>query len=172
MKITVVVASQGKNMEIAQKLSETLKSKNVQSDIIDIVDLDLPLYSTKVDGLHDAAKIIAPIMGKLTADGFVFVAPEYNGSVPPSFANFLAWVSRSTKDWRDAFNGKPCLIATHSAGGGLSVLTVMRLQLAFLGMNVIGRQLHSTLAKGLEETAIQLTCDQLITLAKKLSKEA
>jgi chromate reductase, NAD(P)H dehydrogenase (quinone) len=169
MKITVIVASQGKNMEVAHRVNNFLISKNVESEIIDVVALDLPLYSTKAEGSYDPAQLISPIMQKLTADAFVFIAPEYNGSVPPTFANFLAWVSRSTKEWRDAFNGKPCLIGTHSAGGGLSVLTVMRLQLAFLGMNVLGRQLHSTLAKGIEDPSLTLCCEQLINLAQKIS---
>jgi hypothetical protein len=35
------------------------------------------------------------------------------------------------------------VIATHSGGGGYTVLTALRLQLAHLGAHVVGRQLVS-----------------------------
>ena len=69
-----------------------------------------------------------------------FVAPEYNGNVPPSFANFLAFCSKSSKDWRELFNTKKAVVA-HSGGGGAHVLMHMRMQLSFIGMMLSGAKL-------------------------------
>jgi hypothetical protein len=42
----------------------------------------------------------------------------------------------------------------------------MRMQLAYLGMNILGRQIHTTLQKALEEKSLEIVCDQLIRQAK------
>lgn len=162
MKICILAFSEGKNLELASKFNECFKSKDLNSSVLDIVKIDLPIYDTKNEKKYEASKLVEPFRELINADAFVFVAPEYNGGPPPAFANFLAWVSRSTKEWREAFNNKPAVIATHSAGGGLSVLTVMRLQLAYLGMNVLGRQIHTTLQKPLSEESLKEVCNQLL----------
>lgn len=41
------------------------------------------------------------------------------------------------------FNARPVALATHSGGNGHGVLTALRLQLAYLGAHVVGRQLVS-----------------------------
>lgn len=166
MKICLIVASQGKNLELAQKIQKILEEKNVSHEWVDIVAMNLPLYSTASEPHYSAAELIAPYKSQLEADGFIFIAPEYNGGPPPVFSNFLAWVSRSTKNWRDTFNNRPALIATHSAGHGLSVLTIMRLQLSFIGVNVMGRQLATSPQKSIDEAAVGVICDQLIKMCK------
>ena len=57
--------------------------------------------------------------------------------------NAIAWLSVQGSDVRALFNGRPVVIATHSGGGGQTVLTGLRLQLAHLGAHVVGRQLVS-----------------------------
>lgn len=166
MKICILAFSEGKNLELGKKFEEHFKGKGLDCSLLDLVAVDLPLYTTKCEKVHNAGSLVSPFRELLNADGFVFIAPEYNGGPPPSFSNFLAWVSRSTKEWREAFNNRPAVIATHSAGGGLSVLTIMRLQLAYLGMNVLGRQIHTTLQKTLDEKSLEEVCRQLIHQAK------
>lgn len=160
-KICVITASVGKNLELANGIMEHLKKHNVHATLINIVELDLPLYHSRAESHHKAEVLVAPFKDQLEADAFVFVAPEYNGSTPPSLNNFLAWVSRSTKNWRDTFNRKTAVIATASAGGGLGIMTILRLQLSFIGMNILGRQIVSTMAKpvpheDLEKVVIEL----------------
>lgn len=166
MKICIVTASEGKNLELAKKFKEAFEARGLEINLLDLVALDLPQYTSRNEKIFDVQGLVGPFKEKLNTDGFVFVAPEYNGSTPPSFPNFFAWVSRSTKNWRETFNGKPAVIATHSAGGGQSVLTSMRLQLSFIGMNVIGRQILTTPDKPLDENSLNAVCDQLIKLAK------
>lgn len=162
MKICILAFSEGKNLELSQKFAEYFREQKVEASVLDIVKIDLPIYNTQNETRFEAAKLVEPFKEVINADAFVFVAPEYNGGPPPAFSNFLAWVSRSTKEWRDAFNNHPAVVATHSAGGGLNVLTMMRLQLAYLGMNVMGRQIHTTLQKGLDQESLKAVCDQLI----------
>lgn len=169
MKICIVVASEGKNLELAHKFEEVLTQKNVDTFLINIVDLDLPLFSSRTEKNFDLASFAQTLKEKFNVQGFVFVSPEYNGGNPPALANFVAWTSRSTKDWRAHFNNRPAVIATHSSAGGHNVLTNMRLQLSYLGMNILGRQIHTTLQKPLDPQALEVVCTQLIEHARMKS---
>ena len=113
----------------------------------------------------DAAATIARKMTESRA--LIVVAPEYNGALPPALVNLIAWVSRSGDDnWRAAFNAKVVAIATFSGGGGGSVLNAMRAQLAFLGANVIGRQLLTNHQKPLNPESATAIVTQLLTLSR------
>jgi NAD(P)H-dependent FMN reductase len=59
--------------------------------------------------------------------------------MPPVLNNLIAWLSTSTDDFRQHFNGKPVVLATHSGGGGHNLMTSMRIQFSHLGANVLGR---------------------------------
>lgn len=146
-KITIITASVGKNLELSNGIMEHLKKHQAEASLINLVELDLPLYHSKAESHHKAEELVAPFKAQLDADAFIIVAPEYNGGPPPVFSNFLSWVSRSTKNWRETFNRKTALIATASAGSGINVLTILRMQLSFIGMNVMGRQIVSTMSK-------------------------
>lgn len=161
-KICVITTSVGKNLELAEVIVAQFKKRNAQVSLLNLVELNLPLYSTVAESHHKAEVLVAPFKDQLDADGFVFVSPEYNGSTPPVFNNFLAWVSRSTKNWRETFNTKTGLIATASAGNGLQALSIMRLQLSFIGMNIIGRQIVSTMSKPATAEEVEAVCIQLL----------
>lgn len=166
MKITIVAGSNGQTLELAKKFQTYFNSVQVQSVIIDLVELDLPLYTSKSDSLHNIENLVRPFKEHLLTDGFLFIAPEYNGGLPPAFTNFIAWISRSTKDWRESFNGKAAAIGTFSGGPGFSVLSMMRTQLAYIGLNVIGRQLSASSGKPVDENSLKAVADQLIKLSK------
>jgi chromate reductase len=166
MNICLITVSDGKNMELARAFEKEFQSKGAKTQLLDLVNINLPLYTSQNEKLYQAPELLKSFKEDLHAHAFVFIAPEYNGGPPPAFSNFLAWVSRSTKDWRETFNGKPAAIATHSAGGGLNVLTIMRLQLAYLGLNLLGRQIHTTPQKPLEEASLRVVCEQLMKLAQ------
>jgi chromate reductase len=163
-KICIVVASIGRNLKLAHDIEAYLKTKQVDVGLINIVEMDLPLYHTKAESHHSAEKLIAPIQDKLNSDGLIFIAPEYNGGPPPSLTNFIAWVSRSAKNWRDPFNGKAGMIATASGGGGNQVMAVMRLQLSFIGMNLLGRELISTMSAPHDEDKVAKTCEAFLKM--------
>ncbi len=164
--IVIISASEVKNLELAQNFKTNLEQLNAKVSIINLLDLDLPLYSSRTDGKYKGEELLKDHLGTIqSAHGFVFIAPEYNGSTPPVFNNFLAWLSRSSKDWRDHLNGKPAAIATFSGGGGFNVLLAMRTQLAFIGMNVLGRQILTHFKKALEEDSLKAVTQELVKIA-------
>jgi hypothetical protein len=73
--------------------------------------------------------------------------------------------SRSSKEWRGTLNGKITVVATFSDGGGNNVLSFMRSQLSFIGMNVLGRQILTHLNKSQDEKSLQAVCAELIKLS-------
>ena len=159
--IAVVVASHEKNLELAQQISAEVNSHQMKSKIFNLFDYDLPLYDPKSEESMDN-KLITPLFNVLQqSQAMVFVAPEYNGCVPPVFNNSIAWISRYSKQWREVFNGKPAVIATHSGGGGAYVLMHMRMQLSYIGMNVIGRQLLTNSDKPLNQKSLTAVVEQL-----------
>ncbi|MFA5582785.1 MAG: NAD(P)H-dependent oxidoreductase [Bacteriovoracaceae bacterium] len=164
--IVIFTASEQKNLELANNFIGKLTELGAKVDLINILDLDLPLFSSRTSDKYEAQDLLAKYLPTISsATGMVFIAPEYNGSTPPSFSNFLAWLSRSSKDWRAHLNGKPAVIATFSAGGGFGVLYTMRNQLAFIGMNVLGRQILTHFNKPLEPESLNAVCEELIKLS-------
>jgi chromate reductase len=161
-KICVITTSVGKNLELSVAIVANLKKHGANASLLNLVELELPLYSTVAETRHQAEVLVAPFKEQLDADAFVFVSPEYNGSTPPVFNNFLAWVSRSTKNWRETFNGKTGLVATASAGSGIQAITIMRMQLSFIGMNILGRQLVSTMSRPALEAEVESVCVQFL----------
>ena len=59
---------------------------------------------------------------------------------------------------------RPIAIATHSGGGGHTVLAALRLQLAHLGAQVVGRQLVSNKANPAKDSTIDDLVGRLQTL--------
>lgn len=166
-KIGILVASSNNNLKLGQKLAEIASQIDVETELINLVDLNLPLYSTveeEKNGLPEAAKELAQKILGLKA--FIVVAPEYNGVMPPVLNNAMAWTSRATKNWRDAFNEKLVGLATHSGGGGAKGLQAMRIQFQHLGANILARELLTTYEKQLNEDAAKNMIEQLNRLSQ------
>lgn len=160
--ILVVAASNQNNLELAKFFVEEIKAQGAEAMLVDLVEEDLPLYTPKneAEGVPVQATELAKKMENI--DGMVFTAPEYNGSIPPTLNNFIAWISRTGKTWREVFNEKKAVIATHSGSGGVNVLNAMRQQLSYVGMNVIGRQIHTHMKKELSKDSLQNVVKQLL----------
>ena len=166
-KIGILVASANNNQKLGLKLEELAKEANCEVDLINLVDLRLPLYSTveeEENGIPETALDLATKILDLKA--FIIVAPEYNGVMPPVLNNAMAWTSRATKDWRDAFNEKIVGLATHSGGGGAKGLQAMRIQFQHLGANILAREILTTYEKPLSEDSAKVMIAQLIKLSE------
>lgn len=166
-KIGILVASAGNNRKLGDTLKELAIKQNVEAQIINLVDLNLPLYSTveeERNGIPDTAKDLAEQI--LAHKAFIIVAPEYNGVMPPVLNNAMAWTSRSTDCWRDAFNDKVVGLATHSGGGGEKGLQAMRLMYQHLGANILARELLTTYEKPLNQETANLMIAHLVKLSK------
>lgn len=160
-KLIILVASEGKNADLGDSIKAEAEKEGFSAEIVNIPQLNLPLYSSSEEknGVPDKAVNLTEAIKN--ADAIVSVAPEYNGSMPPCLNNAIAWISRSTEDWREAFNGVPVLLATHSGGGGTYVLMAMRQQFSYLGSNVLGRQILTNYGKELNIESLQACLKQL-----------
>ena len=165
-KIGILVASSNNNLKLGLKLQELAKDQKIETELINLVDLHLPLYSTveeERNGIPESAKELATKI--LSLNAFIVVAPEYNGVMPPVLNNAMSWTSRATDNWRDAFNEKIIGLATHSGGGGQKGLQAMRIQFQHLGANILARELLTTYEKALNEDAAK----NMLTQLNKLS---
>ena len=166
-KIGILVASSNNNQKLGLKLKELALAQNCEVDLINLVDLRLPLYSTveeQENGIPESALDLATKILELKA--FIIVAPEYNGVMPPVLNNAMAWTSRATKDWRDAFNEKIVGLATHSGGGGAKGLQAMRIMFQHLGANILAREILTTYEKPLNDESAIAMINSLVKLSK------
>ena len=153
-KIGILVASSNNNQKLGLRLQELAIEQECEVELINLVDLRLPLYSTIEEEENGIPETVLDLATKiLDLKAFIIVAPEYNGVMPPVLNNAMAWTSRATKDWRDAFNDKIVGLATHSGGGGAKGLQAMRIQFQHLGANILARELLTTYEKPLNEEA-------------------
>ncbi|AXH09454.1 FMN reductase [Malaciobacter halophilus] len=165
-KIGILVASAVNNVKLAKRLEELTIEAGHEAELINLVDLNLPLYSTveeEKNGLPSQALELANKI--LDLNSFIIVAPEYNGVMPPVLNNAMAWTSRSTKDWRDAFNEKVVALATHSGGGGAKGLQAMRIMFQHLGANILAREILTSYDRPLNEETAKNIIKQLAKLS-------
>ena len=166
-KIGILVASSNNNLKLGLKLEELALKQCDNVELINLVDLKLPLYSTVEEEENGIPESVLDLASKiLSLNSFIIVAPEYNGVMPPVLNNAMAWTSRATKDWRDAFNSKIVALATHSGGGGSKVLQAMRIQFQHLGANILAREILISYDKPLNEESAEQIIAQLVRLAK------
>ena len=159
--LLLCTASSGKNRALADRLAELAAEASLDARVLDLSEDAMPLYTPAAHAAGMPAEL-APVAELFrAATRFAFVAPEYNGSIPPTLSNAIAWLSVGTEDFRELFNGKTAAIATHSGGGGQKVLVAMRLQLAHLGVNVLGRELLTSSHKPLNEDSARAVLAQL-----------
>ncbi|MGY6530874.1 MAG: NADPH-dependent FMN reductase [Cyanobacterium sp.] len=163
MKISIVIASNNKNLALAKQIKKIAMDMGNETQIIDLVAEDLPLYTPANQEKMGIPNSVKQLNQTITeTEGMIFVAPEYNGGIPPSLTSAIAWLSVSSEDWRGCFNGKPAAIATHSGGGGQNVLFAMRNQLSYIGMNVVGRTILTNGGKPFNPESAQEVIKQLV----------
>ncbi|RRV05603.1 NAD(P)H-dependent oxidoreductase [Pseudomonas sp. v388] len=130
--IAVLVGSLRKdsiNRKIALALAE-LAPPSLDLNIVEIGDL--PLYNEDIDG-PVPPPAYATFREKLaSADGLLFVTPEYNRSVPGVLKNAIDVGSRPYG--KSAFSGKPGAVISASPGaiGGFGANHHLRQSLVFL----------------------------------------
>ena len=137
MKILIVSATKRKNYTLGEKISELL---NADHEMISLEDYPLPLFVPGGEKADQA--IISELVSKFeNVDGFIFCAPEYNAGIPPILTNAITWISVSTNNWRDVFDNKKALIATHSGSAAHAFLSSFQSQLEYMGCTVYHRKI-------------------------------
>lgn len=155
--ILVIAASHGENLSLAQRFVNASQDLGYPAEVLDLTTVDLPLFSSRAQAnlAADKLEILKCLEAKLAASPhWVICAPEYNGSIPPILTSAIAWLSVQGNDFRSLFNRRPIAMATHSGGGGHELLAALRIQLAHLGANVVGRQLVTNSSKLAKDESI------------------
>ncbi|HIE63007.1 MAG: NADPH-dependent oxidoreductase [Methanobacteriota archaeon] len=156
----IISATSGENKELAEKFSEAASNQGHSSQVIDLAEMDLPMFTVARSKSPDEIPDISDLIDRMIrADAWIIVAPEYNGSMPPTLNNAMAWISRDWENFRKMCTGKPVGLATHSGGGGEHVIMAMRQQFSYIGADVIGR----TCVSGRNKDANPDTIDAMIT---------
>ncbi len=157
----ILTASNGQNLALAELVAERAQALGHGSQLIDLVALELPLF-TPACKAAGAGEPLENLAAALRQQRRLWVcAPEYNGSLPPTLVNAIAWLSTTSVDFRALFQGVPVALSSHSGGGGQKLLSAMRLQFAHLGAVVIGRELQSTPSKVANPESIDAMLSEL-----------
>ncbi|UFH60270.1 NADPH-dependent FMN reductase [Sulfurovum mangrovi] len=163
----IFVSSLNANMKLATSIKNQMKENNTESAIINLVDLELPMYDSRKEDRDGIPVKIGELVERMKkADGYIFVAPEYNYSLPPVLSNFVAWVSRCGEDFREVFQMKKIQLATHSGSGGHDLMNAMRTQFTRLGAIVMPREIITNFQKPLQLESSQKILKQFILQAE------
>ena len=156
--IAILVASVNKNMELALNIQEVVTELEAKSELINLVALDLPMYTSILEDEKGIPTEVTDLSTKLlTFDAFIIVSPEYNGSMPPVLNNAVAWVSRVGDDFRAIFNQKFVAIASHSGGGGMRGNDAVRGMFSYVGANILSREILTNFGKEYnKDTAVRI----------------
>jgi NAD(P)H-dependent FMN reductase len=163
----ILLASLNENSKLANRILEKLQKQQKEVELINLVDLNLPMYDSNKhsnNGIPDAAKILGEKMDK--AQGFIIVSPEYNYSIPPVLSNAVAWTSRINEDFRQYFTEKVVLLATHSGVGGNDLISSLRTQFSRLGSFVMPREIITTYSKDIKEESLEKILAQFIKFTR------
>ena len=152
--VLVLAASNGENLKLAERFAAAARSQGISAEVLDLTAIDLPLFTPRAQEQGTPAALAGLQQQLMDTPRWVICAPEYNGSIPPVLTSAIAWLSVQGSDFRALFNGRPVVIATHSGGGGYTVMTALRLQLAHLGAHVVGRQLVSNASHPAKDDSI------------------
>lgn len=162
--LLICTASHGKNKDLAETIRLRATGLGIKCRICDLTEYSLPLYTSRTDDSDADIDDLERVFEGATA--FFMLAPEYNGSIPPSLTNTIAWLSTKSGDFRALFNGKALALGTHSGGQGQKVLVAMRIQFAYLGCNVIGRELATSNSRPVKIESV----DSILLEIRKISE--
>lgn len=156
--IAIILSSVAKNMQLAQNIQEVVTELECQSEIINLVALNLPMYTSIIEDEKGIPQEVTALTEHLqTFDAFIIVSPEYNGSMPPVLNNAIAWVSRVGDNFRAIFNQKFVALASHSGGGGMRGNDAIRAMFSYVGSNVLFREILTNFGKEYKkDTAVRI----------------
>ena len=163
--LLMIAASNGENLRLAQRFAAAAAAQGLNADVLDLTAVELPLFTPRALAAGTPAAVAGLQQQLAAVPRWVICAPEYNGSIPPVLTSAIAWLSVQGDDFRALFNGRPIAIATHSGGGGHTVMAALRLQLAHLGAHVVGRQLVSNSASPAKDASIADLLRRLLQLS-------
>lgn len=136
-KIAVFVGSLH-TASINQMLAKSLEELAPKGTEFVYVDINLPLFNQDLEHTEPAEVVKLKQMVE-SADGVLFVTPEYNRGVPGVLKNAIDWTSRP---WgSNSFDGKPVAVTGVSRGplGTALAQHHLRSSLLFLNTKIMGQ---------------------------------
>ena len=96
MKILIIIGSAARNshsLHLGQAISESLKNKNVETTLVDLIELGLPPFQRAIDLSKQYDQKTADFLklGK-EAHAHVWVTPVYHNSYSSTMKNALDWL--------------------------------------------------------------------------------
>jgi len=158
----MITATSDNNRDLAEKFADAAREMGHEAELVNLAELDMPMFTVARSKELDVVPGMAELKAAMSsADSWMIVAPEYNGSMPPTLNNAVAWLSTEWQDFRALFNSRKVGLATHSGGGGEHVIMAMRQMFSYLGCNVLGRKLVSNKNKEANPETIEDMLTQL-----------
>ena len=116
MKKILAFAGSNNANSINHQLVEFTSSiiDDVETEVLDIRNWDVPMYSINMDPDQTPEKISELIALIKSSDGFIIASPEHNGGTPAFLKNIIDWLSRRGEN---VFDKKPMLLMSTSPGG-------------------------------------------------------
>ena len=164
-RLLILAASNGENLKLAQRFSDAARELGASPSVLDLTTTGLPLFTPEAQAAGHPPALIPLAQQLQEATCWLICAPEYNASIPPVLTSAIAWLSVHSSDFRALFDNRPIALATFSGSGGTAVLAAMRLQLVYLGANVVGRQLLSNESRPVRDETIVDVLSRLLQLA-------
>ena len=127
-KILILSSTLNSNLDMSNQIKNFLDTKdNITSEVISLEQFDLPLYTPSLEEKFKSNNSFPESIEKaknvlIDSEAIIWCSPEYNGGISPIVTNTIAWISRATEDWREAFNKKNVLYGLHKAKKPISKL--------------------------------------------------
>ncbi|SFX15269.1 NAD(P)H-dependent oxidoreductase [Streptomyces atratus] len=134
LKVAVILASnrEGRFGPVISDwfLSHTAPHPDIETDLIDVAELDLPVALSHRPDAEAQARLAAVAPRLAAADAFVVVTPEYNHSYPAPLKNLIDW-------HRAEWQAKPVAFVSYGGvSGGLRA--VEHLRQVFAELHTVG----------------------------------
>ena len=130
-----ILAFSGSNSSTSlnQKLVTFAASHHTNSEVINLVDFDIPMFGVDLESEIGSPKSISQLKEKLdNSAGLIISTPEHNGSMPAFLKNCLDWLSRTDRKF---FGDKNIFVLSTSpgAGGAKSALAQLEKMCGYFG---------------------------------------
>ena len=141
-KLLIISSTKNTNLDLSYEIKKFLdKLGGIETEILSLEEYELPLFTPTLEEKFKKENTFPETIGNLkdillNSSAIIWCSPEYNGGISPIVTNTIAWISRATKDWKEAFNNKKILICSSSGGNGKNFVKGFKIQLKYLGSDV------------------------------------
>jgi len=170
LKIGIIIGSTrpGRSGEtVARWVYDNATNRNdALYEIVDLNDYNLPIFDEP--NFPSAQKYTKEHTKKWSEkinsfDGFIFVTPEYNHSLPASLKNAIDYLN---VEW----NNKAAAIVSYGAWGGVRAVEQLRIVLGALGVADVSTNLALSIFTDFENMTIKSSNNQLNNFNKMLNQ--